>query len=107
MTGFNALPIVEEDMKDDDVQWEGTSKISCPKWVQLPLLAVGLLGVQVLWSVEMSYGEHLVWFRFVKMCCCRLSLWSRLTRHVGGVDEVEFALLRHEQSSRMMLRHHA
>ena len=56
MTGFSALPIAEEGAQDDTVQLVGTSKILGPRWLQLPVLTVGLLGVQMLWSVEMSYG---------------------------------------------------
>ncbi|KIP03126.1 hypothetical protein PHLGIDRAFT_111240 [Phlebiopsis gigantea 11061_1 CR5-6] len=56
MTGFSALPIAEGEHPDDTVQLIGTSKILGPRWLQLPVLTVGLLGVQVLWSVEMSYG---------------------------------------------------
>ena len=58
MTGFSALPVAEEGGQDDSVQLVGVSKILGPGWLQLPTLTVGLLGVQVLWSVEMSYGEH-------------------------------------------------
>ncbi|CAK5284525.1 unnamed protein product, partial [Mycena citricolor] len=28
-----------------------------PRWLHVPLLTIGLLGVSILWSVEMSYGE--------------------------------------------------
>lgn len=55
MTGFAALPIAEEG-GHEDVQLVGVSKILGPRWLQLPALTIGLLGVQVLWSVEMSYG---------------------------------------------------
>ena len=27
-----------------------------PKWIKLPALTVGFIGLQALWSVEMSYG---------------------------------------------------
>lgn len=57
MTGFAALPVSEEDTSDTS-QWAGVAKILGPRWAQLPALTVGLLGVQVMWSVEMSYGEH-------------------------------------------------
>ena len=30
--------------------------ISGPKWIKLPALTVGFVGLQALWSVEMSYG---------------------------------------------------
>ena len=55
MTGFGGLPVAEA-VDEGATQWAGTSKILGPKWLQLPALTVGLLGVQVLWSVEMSQG---------------------------------------------------
>lgn len=56
MTGFSALPIAEEGHHDDSSRWAGISKILGPKWLQLPTLTIGLLGVQMVWSMEMSYG---------------------------------------------------
>ena len=55
MTGFSALPLAEHGTSD--AQWAGISKIMGPRWARLPILTIGLLGVQVFWSVEMSYGE--------------------------------------------------
>jgi solute carrier family 45, member 1/2/4 len=55
MTGFSSIPVAEE-AEDGETQWAGMSRILGPKWIQLPLLTVGLLGVQILWSVEMSQG---------------------------------------------------
>ncbi|KAH7915904.1 major facilitator superfamily domain-containing protein [Hygrophoropsis aurantiaca] len=59
MTGFAALPIAEEedDSYNDTTRWIGMPKITGPRWAHLPTLTVGLLGVQVLWSVEMSYAS--------------------------------------------------
>ncbi|KII91533.1 hypothetical protein PLICRDRAFT_156689 [Plicaturopsis crispa FD-325 SS-3] len=59
MTGFNALPIAETggDGDENDRHLVGIARIRGPKWSQLPALTVGLLGVQVLWSVEMSYAS--------------------------------------------------
>ncbi|KAI0694137.1 major facilitator superfamily domain-containing protein [Cytidiella melzeri] len=55
--GFVGLPVAEDGgTREDDSQLVGISKILGPRWVQLPAITVGLLGVQVLWSVEMSYG---------------------------------------------------
>ena len=58
MTGFSALPVAEEGGEDyeDSTRWAGVPRILGPKWAQLPILTVGLLGVQLFWSVEMSYG---------------------------------------------------
>lgn len=61
MTGFAALPIAEEG-GHEDVQLVGVSKILGPRWLQLPALTIGLLGVQVLWSIEMSYGAPITLF---------------------------------------------
>ena len=58
MTGFSALPVAEEGGQDDSVQLVGISKILGPRWLQLPALTIGLLGVQMFWSIEMSYGEY-------------------------------------------------
>ena len=59
MTGFSALPVAEEGGEDyeDSTRWAGVPRILGPKWAQLPILTVGLLGVQLFWSVEMSYGS--------------------------------------------------
>lgn len=42
------------------VQWVGTPGVKGPKWGRLPLLTVGVLGTQVVWSIEMGYGAYLV-----------------------------------------------
>ncbi|KAK7678039.1 hypothetical protein QCA50_018980 [Cerrena zonata] len=54
--GFAALPLAEDGDPNDNTHLAGQSKIRGPKWAQLPALSIGLLGVQMLWSVEMSYG---------------------------------------------------
>ncbi|KZT22893.1 MFS general substrate transporter [Neolentinus lepideus HHB14362 ss-1] len=56
MVGFASLPAAEV-RGEGDSRLVGVSKILGPKWVQSPVLTVGLLGVQVLWSVEMSYAS--------------------------------------------------
>lgn len=38
------------------VQWVGTASVKGPKWGRLPLLTVGMLGIQCVWSIEMGYG---------------------------------------------------
>ena len=60
--GFAALPI--EDDREEEVRWSGISRIVGPRWVQLPVLTVGLLSVQVLWSVEMSQGKSAALYRY-------------------------------------------
>jgi hypothetical protein len=57
MTGFALLPTApEEGPEQHDQNFKGVSRILEPKWAQLPAVTVGLLGVQMLWSVESSYG---------------------------------------------------
>ena len=57
MTGFALLPTApEEGPEEHDRNFKGVSRILGPKWAQLPAVTVGLLGVQMLWSVESSYG---------------------------------------------------
>jgi hypothetical protein len=55
MTGFS-LPTAPEEGSDHHRNFKGVSRILGPKWAQLPTITLGMLGVQILWSVEMSYG---------------------------------------------------
>jgi hypothetical protein len=48
--------LVAEDGGSDGQHWAGQSRILGPKWMRFPALTVGLVGLQVFWSVEMSYG---------------------------------------------------
>ncbi|KAF9495214.1 MFS general substrate transporter [Pleurotus eryngii] len=59
MTGFASLPIADEGAGHDDPtrQFGGVSKITGPRWAHLPTITIGLLGVQIFWSVEMSYAS--------------------------------------------------
>jgi len=61
MTGFSALPLAEEGLEElDESKWLGVSRIIGPRWAHLPVLTISLLGVQLFWSIEMSYGEDFV-----------------------------------------------
>jgi solute carrier family 45 protein 1/2/4 len=40
-----------------DARWSGTARVVGPRWAHLPTLTIGLLGVQIFWSVEMSYAS--------------------------------------------------
>ena len=60
--GFAALPLGEGGEQHDEPRLAGVSRILGPRPLQLPALTVGLLGVQVLWSIEMSYGAHIPYF---------------------------------------------
>ncbi|KJA17812.1 hypothetical protein HYPSUDRAFT_145931 [Hypholoma sublateritium FD-334 SS-4] len=58
MTGFSALPLAPEAGHDDQQQrFKGVSRIVGPPWARLPTITIGLLGVQIFWSVEMSYAS--------------------------------------------------
>jgi len=39
------------------MQWLGYSKVKGPGWLKMPILTVGMLGLQIIWSVEMSYAS--------------------------------------------------
>ena len=58
MTGFSAIPLAYEEGSDPNAtrKFRGAPRILGPRWANLPTLTVGLLGVQIFWSVEMSYG---------------------------------------------------
>ncbi|KAH9915143.1 MFS general substrate transporter [Epithele typhae] len=53
--GFSSLPGAEEGGLHG-AHLAGVARILGPRWAQLPAITIGLLGVQVFWSVEMSYG---------------------------------------------------
>ena len=40
------------------MQWLGTPGVKGPKWAKIPLLTIGMLGIQCVWSIEMGYGEY-------------------------------------------------
>ena len=66
MTGFSPLPLGEEE-QDDQRQFKGIARILGPRWAHLPSITIGLLGVQIFWSVEMSYGMSAI-----RSCIIRL-----------------------------------
>ncbi|KAJ7692910.1 hypothetical protein B0H17DRAFT_933613 [Mycena rosella] len=53
--GFLALPTAAAG--DAASRWRGTPRVLGPAFTHLPVLTVGLLGVQIFWSVEMSYAS--------------------------------------------------
>jgi len=57
MTGFSALQIADEAALEDSTQWTGVARVLGPSWARLPTLTVGLMGVQVMWSIEMAYAS--------------------------------------------------
>lgn len=54
MTGFAPL---SADIHSHNQKFVGKAHIIGPKWTHLPSLTVGLLGVQIFWSVEMGYAS--------------------------------------------------
>ena len=58
MTGFNGLPTADEAASEGFAQWAGVAKVLGPPWARFPAVTVGLVGVQVMWSIEMAYGEQ-------------------------------------------------
>ncbi|KAF8056981.1 major facilitator superfamily domain-containing protein [Lyophyllum atratum] len=54
MTGFTPLP---PDASSRTQKFAGKASIAGPKWTHLPTLTIGLLGVQIFWSVEMGYAS--------------------------------------------------
>ncbi|KAI6144983.1 MFS general substrate transporter [Pisolithus tinctorius] len=57
MTGSSGIVLADD---DDDLYhgyWDGVARVLGPPWTRLPSLTIGFLGVQVLWSVEMSYAS--------------------------------------------------
>ncbi|WVQ95210.1 hypothetical protein IAU59_002304 [Kwoniella sp. CBS 9459] len=67
MTGGAFFPTANADDEEYDldelgnerhaVQWIGTASVKGPKWARLPLLTVGMLGIQCVWSIEMGYAS--------------------------------------------------
>jgi hypothetical protein len=54
MTGPSFIPL-DSDHDAGAASLEDTPILG-PKWIKLPALTVGFIGLQALWSVEMSYG---------------------------------------------------
>ena len=54
MTGSSFIPL--DSGHDTGKASLEETQILGPKWIKLPALTVGFIGLQALWSVEMSYG---------------------------------------------------
>ena len=59
MTSFTSLPIAAEGHDHRQQRFKGVARILGPRWAQFPTITIGLLGVQIFWSVEASYGALL------------------------------------------------
>jgi len=55
MTGFTSLPMPEEGHDNRQQKFRGVARILGPRWAQFPTITIGLLGVQIFWSVQTSY----------------------------------------------------
>ena len=55
MTGFSSLPLSEN--SPSRKRFRGSPRILGPPWFKLPAVTIGLLGVQIFWSVEMGYAS--------------------------------------------------
>ncbi|GLB40043.1 putative MFS/sugar transport protein [Lyophyllum shimeji] len=55
MTGFSPLPASSSSSHTQ--KFIGNPYILGPQWTHLPVLTIGLLGVQIFWSVEMGYAS--------------------------------------------------
>ncbi|KAF9525301.1 major facilitator superfamily domain-containing protein [Crepidotus variabilis] len=55
--GFSSFPTASEEGSSNSQRFKGTARILGPAWSHLPTITVGLLGVQIFWSVEMSYAS--------------------------------------------------
>ena len=74
MTGFSLPTPPEECPVQHHRNFKGVPRILGPKWAQLPSITVGLLGVQILWSVEMSYGVCANILSILLLMSCQLRL---------------------------------
>ncbi|KAL7422583.1 hypothetical protein Q5752_003231 [Cryptotrichosporon argae] len=50
-------PAGDDPGSDHAVQWVGTPAIKGPRWAKVPLLTIGMLGIQCVWSIEMGYAS--------------------------------------------------
>ena len=55
MTGFTSFPL--SDHATAYKRFRGSPYILGPSWSRIPTLTIGLLGVQIFWSVEMGYAS--------------------------------------------------
>ncbi|KAJ1300914.1 hypothetical protein OPQ81_003339 [Rhizoctonia solani] len=57
MTGSFGLPTGDSSGEPKGSVWAGRARVRGPRWVQLPFLTIGMLGLQIVWSVEMAYAS--------------------------------------------------
>ncbi|CAE6500593.1 unnamed protein product [Rhizoctonia solani] len=57
MTGSFGLPTGDSGGGFKGSVWAGRARVRGPRWAQLPFLTIGMLGLQIVWSVEMAYAS--------------------------------------------------
>ncbi|KAK8854544.1 hypothetical protein IAR55_003283 [Kwoniella newhampshirensis] len=55
--GDEEYDLDENGVERHSVQWIGTAGVKGPRWAKMPLLTVGMLGIQCVWSIEMGYAS--------------------------------------------------
>jgi hypothetical protein len=87
MTGGFGLPLDTERALSDDVRWTGVAAVKGPSWARMSLLTVTMLGLQIVWSVEMGYGALLTSvFHIIQELSCiyNVCLQHRRTSYPWG-----------------------
>ncbi|KAG8860488.1 hypothetical protein FRC20_011607, partial [Serendipita sp. 405] len=60
MVGFGGIPTRNDDDENNEMdahRWRGRKGVRGPSWLKMPLLTIGLLGTQIVWSTEMGYAS--------------------------------------------------
>lgn len=56
MTGLPPMPVPCEGGRAQ--RFKGFARVLGPSWAHLPMVTIGLFGVQIIWSAETSYGLY-------------------------------------------------
>ncbi|KZV95562.1 MFS general substrate transporter [Exidia glandulosa HHB12029] len=55
MTGGGFLAVDDDQQQvDEHREWRGVARVMGPQWAKMPLSTIGMVGLQIVWSVEMS-----------------------------------------------------
>lgn len=60
MVGFGGVTTSHDDDEHNEHEsrrWRGRKGVRGPSWLRMPLLTIGLLGTQIVWSTEMGYAS--------------------------------------------------
>lgn len=55
MTGSLGLSIQDDSLSNGNLV--GESAVRGPSWAKMPLLTISMLGLQIVWSMEMAWGQ--------------------------------------------------